>query len=794
MVYPPPQYPYPPQPGQAMAQGGQQVHPQVPPFRRPLWAQEFVTLYRGRIARQFVIHFNINDFVLNLSRQEEQEKNSRHLPLWDVVGVQTQPRVFREYLHDLLYEELNCQATYTYTLASGLLAEDRQHLGIGQPLATELGAQTSAGRFLRTAMESLGLQRRPAEQGQQGQQGQQGVRPPGQRVEGQEIDLPRSVPDHLKILGHLLRQQYYPDGISEQQAFQRSAPYPPVQAPIAVILDYAEKLTPFHVGEGQGTTEQLQALEVLQSWALDPVIRMTNNVIVLLTTNIGQLPASISAEGSGCRSIRVPLPNDDERLAYIRHKAQHPDNRYRLAALSPDFAKGQLADGPALQRILARSTQGMRLMDIDNLNRRIIMQCRQQNRLEVLTPLDVRSEKAEVIQSQSSQLLEIVPPERGFNEIGGLEKLKQFLRRRTALMLQGRHSPLIPSGLLLAGPPGTGKTIIAEALAFEGGFNLVKMRNIQDRWVGSSERNLDMVLGLLHDLHPVIVFIDEIDQAMGRRDSGQNGDSGVSARMFARILEEMSKASNRGRIMWVAATNRSDYLDDALLRRFDRVVPLLAPDGDESRRIFATMPDAIRKQSGNTLSITYGGDLQQSGHKIGDRMDPTREDLAKFTSVAERSAAMGLTGAEIEIVVRRAMELACEDAEDRGTLSDTDLPPITSQHLFAALADFKMNHNPDMYDLQSLLAIRSCNFYSTLPEHLPNRPIFEGIMGADGRLDPDRLDVAIRELALRVSQGLTAGASHYGSTGAASYRNGDGHSQPRGKNADAPVISTRWQS
>jgi len=737
-------YPYTSPPAQAMTPA-----PQKPPFRRPLWAQEFETLYRGRIARQFVLHFNINDFVLNLS---DEEADGKRLPLGHVVGVQAQPRVFREYLHDMFYELLSCQAIYTYTLASGLLAEDRQHLGIGQPLATELEAPTSAGRFLQGAVESLGLRRGP-----KGQQGQSGQQQSSQRVEGQEVELPRSAPDHLKILGHLLRQSYYPNGMTEAQAQQQQQKQTPTQAPIAVILDYAEKMVPFHVGEGQGTTEQLQALEVLQSWALDPVIRNTDNVIILLTANKGQLPASIGAEGSGCRSIRVPLPNENERLAFIQHKAHVSDPRYRLATLSPEFMKGQIADEASLQRTLARSTQGMRLVDIDNLNRRVIMQSWQQGNPEIMTPLDVRNEKAETIESQSSQLLEIVPPERGFNEIGGMEELKEYLRKRTSLMIQGRHSPLIPSGLLLAGPPGTGKTIIAEALALEGGFNLVKMRNIQDRWVGSSERNLDMVISLLQDLHPVIVFIDEIDQAMGRRDSGQNGDSGVSARMFARILEEMSKASNRGRIMWVAATNRSDYLDDALLRRFDRVVPLLAPDGEESRRIFATMPDTIRKQSGNTLSITYGGALQQSGHKIGERADPTNEDLAKFTQVADRSATMGLTGAEIEIVVRRAMEIACEQAAERGALSDTDLPPITPEHLFAALADFKMNHNVAMYDLQSLLAIRSCNFYSTLPKRLPNRDIFAKIVGPDGRIDAARLDAAIVALTMEVNRRGGAG-------------------------------------
>src|SRR6185437_5183476 len=108
--------------------------------------------------------------------------------------------------------------------------------------------------------------------------------------------------------------------------------------------------------------------------------------------------------------------------------------------------------------------------------------------------------------------------------IGGLEKLKEYLIQATQQMAQRGRTPLVPSGLLLAGPPGTGKTIIAEALATQSGFNLVKMRNIREKWVGNSERNLDLALNLLKDLHPVVVFVDEIDQAMGRRDTGQDGD------------------------------------------------------------------------------------------------------------------------------------------------------------------------------------------------------------------------------------------------------------------------------
>src|SRR5437588_12150237 len=107
----------------------------------------------------------------------------------------------------------------------------------------------------------------------------------------------------------MLRQAYYrkTNGDNADSANAKKQ-----EAPIAVILDYAEKLIPYHLGEGQGDREQLQALEVVQRWALDPLIRQTNNIIILLTTNIGQIPPNVFAEGSGCRAIRVPLPDEYE--------------------------------------------------------------------------------------------------------------------------------------------------------------------------------------------------------------------------------------------------------------------------------------------------------------------------------------------------------------------------------------------------------------------------------------------------------------------------------------------------
>lgn len=707
------------------AAGG--VHP-------PQWTRDLENWHAGRVARQFVLHFNITDLVIDMAERGFDESTTPPHPIrkGQIAG---QPLAFRPYLYRLLRDLFRCQILYTYSLAAGLVAdedrEERQQMGPQQP-AQPQGQQQQQPTF--------GLQR--------------DLSAPGWRF---MLDTARTA---SLIPNNAVADQEALDRLNHPQLGLRLLTYLLRQnaVRIGVVFDYAEKLMPAGESDGRADPDQLVAVEIAQRWAIDPIIRDTTNIIILLTNNIGQLAPNIHAEGRGTKTVRVPLPDDNERSAYIHHLYHlgmaGMDNG--LAPLDPtDFHE------PYNRQLdeLTTMTQGMRLADIDSLNRRILMEARQTGRRPIIRQVDVQVEKEHVIQSQSEQLLEVVPRNRGFAEIGGLDKLKDYLTSRAQLMRQRDRSPMVPMGLLLAGPPGTGKSIIAESLAKEGGFNLVKLRNIQDRWVGSSERNLDMVLSLLKDLSPVVVFVDEIDQAIGRRDTGQSGDSGVSARMFARLLEELSNSANRGRILWIAATNRPDLLDDALLRRFDRVVPLLVPDLLETQKIFAMMPNAISKQARS--QIQYGGDLAQQPRPGGQ---PSDRDLALFRRFAERAVSMSLTGAGVEIVVRRAIEYAVEEQRqpfiERGQNIPHDLPipSIESRHLDLAIRDYKPNHDPEMYVLQSLYAIASCNFQSVLPT-LPDIPPFTTIIdlpppgspvGSDGTsiqlVNQERLAQEIRSL------------------------------------------------
>ena len=115
--------------------------------------------------------------------------------------------------------------------------------------------------------------------------------------------------------------------------------------------------------------------------------------------------------------------------------------------------------------------------------------------------------------------------------------------------------------------------------AGELGIPCVVFKNFRDRWVGATESNLEKIFAILRALGQVVVFVDEADQASGRREGG-DGDSGLSGRVYSMLAKEMSETRNRGRIIWVFATSRPDLVEVDLKRqgRLDVHIPLFPPE------------------------------------------------------------------------------------------------------------------------------------------------------------------------------------------------------------------------
>jgi transitional endoplasmic reticulum ATPase len=245
----------------------------------------------------------------------------------------------------------------------------------------------------------------------------------------------------------------------------------------------------------------------------------------------------------------------------------------------------------------------------------------------------------------------------------------------------------VPLGVLLTGPSGTGKSAFFYALVAEAGVNGVKLNpgKILGPYVGLSEQNLEKALLGIESLAPCLVLIDEIDQIFQR---GNGSDSGVQQRLFARMLDFMSNPGNRGRIVFVAATNRPDLMDAALKRpgRFDRKIPFLLPGW--AQRVAILQALAGRYEMGGS---------------------PDWEAAAKRTD--------GYTGAELESVVLKAWELS----EDAGHTE------LTADDLTGALE--RIRPSTAQVAFMTDLAILECDDMDVLPpeyqDQLAKREVLE---------------------------------------------------------------------
>jgi len=609
----------------------------------PGWITEIHDYQTAEIVHQYLLYGNVYDLVLTEGTLTD---GPRYLS-------------FRQYLSRFLKEIEGYRLVLFYSQSGGFTARDDETAQLLNDLETARPSASFASGTARTT---------PTE--------------PSPSVFLEEvadrfaprIRTPMPVRQAFSLIDQLLRQR---------------------QHKVAIILEHIEKLAP---RDNPDRDEDLN-IETLRRWALDIDIQAeTNNLLVGLTHNQEEVDDDIYGADSRCRLIRVPLPSEGEREAFLEVLAGQYEGQFPITV---DLEGGL--------RLLAQLTKGFMLAHLDELYRRAWLQGKR------ITKELVKAMKREIIRTESANLLEEKEPSFGFEAIGGLEHIKNYLLQVKEFLIK-RENALVPKGILLAGPPGTGKTLIAEALARETGRNVVRMGNIRDKWVGASERNLSRILQIIVDNAPVIVFVDEIDQALGSRGVGGSGDSGTSERMFAKILEFMGSNEHRGSIIWVAATNRADVLDEAMIRRFDRVFPVLIPGTPQER-----------------LAITLALARQIEGLSFEESTDTALKHLSKESRGTTSSASPqahapiqqfghdtgGLTGSDLEIIVRRAKEYARAE-------------PVSGEHLNQARRVFKSNHHQDMYDLQTMLAVTACNFIDTIPnpsafpEHL--RPVIERVL------------------------------------------------------------------
>jgi hypothetical protein len=320
---------------------------------------------------------------------------------------------------------------------------------------------------------------------------------------------------------------------------------------VGCIIKNADLLVPALQG---GLDYDLNALaSLMRDWSNESLLAGHRLATFLLTENLNDLHPLIVNNPRIAR-VRIDLPASRELLEGFRVMA--PDFPVSLSGISADF--------PRVAEQLAGTTLGA-------LERVIKTK---EHRKEALDASDLAKLKKDLVEKETSGLIEFIETARTLDDVYGLDKIKAWLRQDIELW-KGDDTAALPKGYLLCGPVGTGKTFLVECLAGEANVPIVKMKNFRDKWVGSSEGNLEKIFRLIHALGRCYVFIDEADQALGRRDAS-TGDSGVGGRIYSMLAEEMGNSTNRGRVIWVLASSRPDLIEVDLKRpgRIDLKIPL----------------------------------------------------------------------------------------------------------------------------------------------------------------------------------------------------------------------------
>lgn len=404
-------------------------------------------------------------------------------------------------------------------------------------------------------------------------------------------------------------------------------------APAIIFIDEIDAIAP----KRDEVVGEVERRVVAQLLALMDGLESRGQVIVIAATNrINAVDPALRRPGRFDREIEVPLPDKQGRLEILQIHTRHMPlaEDVDLAKLA-DMTKGYTgADLAALAREAAMYALRRYLPEIDVEQEKIPV--------EVLEEMVVKMEDFlaafKEITPSGLREIQVEIPEVKWNDIGGLESVKQELREIVEWPLKypeifAKVGVKPPKGVLLFGPPGSGKTLLAKAVATEGGANFIAVRGpeVLSKWVGESERAIREIFRKARQYSPAIVFFDEIDAIAYIRGT-DIGSSRVGERIVSQLLTEMDGIADLQGVIVIAATNRPDMLDPALLRpgRFEKIIYVPPPDAKGRLEIL--------------LIHTRGVPLAE---------DVDIEELAKLTE--------GYTGADLAALVREASMIALRE-------------------------------------------------------------------------------------------------------------------------------------
>jgi transitional endoplasmic reticulum ATPase len=362
------------------------------------------------------------------------------------------------------------------------------------------------------------------------------------------------------------------------------------KGPSIIFLDEIDSIAP-HRDKVTGDVEKRIVAQLL---ALMDGLKSRGKVIVIAATNLpNAIDPALRRPGRFDREISIPIPDRDGRREIIEiHSRGMPLNDDVEIHTIADITHGFVgADLEALCREAAMSALRRLLPEIDFSISEIPYE-----HLAALTVTmdDFRVALCEVSPSAIRELFVDIPDVR-WEDVGGLDAIRrrliesvQWPIKYPELFAQAGVKP--PKGLLLVGPPGVGKTLIAKAIANESGVNVISVKGpaLMSRYVGDSEQGVRELFHKARQASPCIIFLDEVDSVVPSRGEGST-DSHVAERVLSQFLSEMDGLEELNGVFVMGATNRVDLIDDAMLRpgRFDEIIELGLPDEDARLQILS---------------------------------------------------------------------------------------------------------------------------------------------------------------------------------------------------------------
>ena len=628
----------------------------------PFWAQSLIEKYQAPIAHAFLLHGSaIWDYPAGTPGEE-----LRNFLMSDL----TRKLGFRQSLDIILYWDRRGFAFLTpdmkqrFGVAAGLggKSADRSN----SPAAL---IQAATGQTMEVTME--------------GKLEQQGATP---------TTAFKLIDKVLRLDENAARELFPPQNKKAEETWR------PFR--VAVVIGYGEAQAPA-ANEKPSESDRTNYV-ILSEWARNYKLGDRGHILLMCVDDVQEMDPRLRRSSARWEQVQIPYPNVEQRAAFIREIIRESEEE---AHKDDDAVPIRLADG-FTDRDFARATAGLPYAGLHDIALRARLRG---------VPIDralVAERRAEIIASEYSDVLVLGESTMTFDDLGGMDIQKRFLREEVIVPLRAGDRRRVPQGILFLGPAGVGKSEVARVLANESGvlFVEVQVSQLLNLFVGNSEKNLERVLTGITVFAPAIVWLDEIEKFL-RKGSQRDGDSGVGARMKKRLMEFMADRKWKGLIVWVAATNEPYDLDAALIRpgRFDIKLPFVVPDTagiaeileKRVRMAFADMPKSRLPESDVYSSLAE----HMNGYQTG--MYYTG---AEITSLVDKAYALyykqvgALTVSEaLEEAYKRTLpttqEIERMQEDALALTNDLDLiPPHLWEHVRALRMQKKVEVPPVSYE------------------------------------------------------------------------------------------------